>query len=96
VADAIQVRPPVPSDARALATLAGELGYPTSPEALLSRLAALHATDAAVIVATDDADLPTGWCHVELRRTLVEPLSALVLGLVIGEGIARWGSAHSC
>ena len=71
--------------------MAGELGYPTTAEELLGRLAALHPTDAAVIVATDEEDAPTGWCHVELRRTLVEPLSALILGLVIGDGYRSEG-----
>jgi GNAT superfamily N-acetyltransferase len=82
----VRVRPPLPTDATALAALAGELGYPTSAEALLGRLAALHPTDAAVMVSTDADDVPTGWCHVEMRRTLVEPMSALIVGLVIGEG----------
>lgn len=84
--NAVRLRPPMPADAPALAALAGELGYPTSEEALLGRLAALHPTDAAVIVSTDANDAPTGWCHVEMRRTLVEPMSALIVGLVIGEG----------
>ena len=84
--EGVRVRPPLPADAPALAALAGELGYPTSAEALLGRLAALHPTDAAVMVSTDADDQPTGWCHVEIRRTLVEPVSALILGLVIGEG----------
>ena len=83
---AARLRPPLPSDAAVLAGLAEELGYGTSAEALLGRLAALHPTDAAVIVATDAHDLPIGWCHVEMRRTLIEPLSALIVGLVIGEG----------
>ena len=84
--EGVRVRPPLPGDAPALAALAGELGYPTTAEALLGRLASLHPTDAAVIVSTDADDVPTGWCHVELRRTLVEPMSALIAGLVIGEG----------
>ncbi|MDQ2853268.1 MAG: GNAT family N-acetyltransferase [Chloroflexota bacterium] len=84
--DTPRLRPPIPADAPVLAELAGELGYPTSTEALLGRLAALHPTDAAVVVATDANDLPTGWCHVEMRRTLVEPKSALIVALVIGEG----------
>ena len=84
--DAVRIRPPLAADAPALAALAGELGYPTTPEAILGRLAALHPTDAAVIVSTDPDDVPTGWCHVEMRRTLVEPMSALILGLVVGEG----------
>lgn len=86
MADAVRLRPPVPADAPALAALAGELGYPTDAEELLGRLAALHPTDAAVIVSTDANDTPTGWCHVEMHRTLVEPQSALIVGLVIGDG----------
>jgi GNAT superfamily N-acetyltransferase len=86
VADRIRVRPPVPGDAPALAALAGELGYPSSAEELLGRLAAVHPTDAAVIISADAQDQPTGWCHVELHRSLVEPMSALILGLVVGEG----------
>jgi GNAT superfamily N-acetyltransferase len=86
VSEAVRVRPPLPGDAPVLAALAGELGYPTDAESLLGRLAALHPTDAAVLVSTDPDDLPTGWCHVEMRRTLVEPMSALIAGLVIGEG----------
>lgn len=107
--EGVRVRAPIPSDAPALAALAGELGYPTSPEALLGRLAALHPTDAAVLVSTDADDVPTGWCHVEMRRTLVEPMSALIVALVIGEGhrsggigavllaaAERWARARGC
>jgi GNAT superfamily N-acetyltransferase len=82
----VRLRPPLPSDAPALAALAGELGYPTSTEELLGRLAALHPTDAAVIVSTDADDQPTGWCHVEMRRSLVDPMSALIAGLIVGDG----------
>jgi GNAT superfamily N-acetyltransferase len=107
--DAVRIRPPLPADAPALAALAGELGYPTDPEALLGRLAAVHPTDAAVIVSTDAEDQATGWCHVELHRSLVEPISALILGLVVGEGhrstgigaallaaAESWARARSC
>lgn len=109
VSEGVRVRPPLPTDAPVLAALAGELGYPTPAEELLGRLAALHPTDAAVLVSTDADDVPTGWCHVEMRRTLVEPMSALIVGLVIGEGrrsegigavllasAERWARARGC
>ena len=109
MSEGVRVRPPLPADAPALAALAGELGYPTTAEELLSRLAALHPTDAAVLVSTDADDVPTGWCHVEMRRSLVEPISALIMGLVIGEGhrssgigavllasAERWARARGC
>jgi GNAT superfamily N-acetyltransferase len=108
-AQARRLRPPKPGDAAALAALAGELGYPTDAESLLGRLAALHPTDAAVIVATDAADAPIGWCHVELHRSLVSPLAGMVAGLVVGEGhrsdgagaellaaAERWARARGC
>jgi GNAT superfamily N-acetyltransferase len=104
-----RIRPPRPSDAPALAQLAGELGYPTSEETMLGRLAALDPTDAAVMVSTDADDVPTGWCQVEMHRSLVEPLSALIMGLVVGEGhrsvgtgaellaaAERWARACGC
>jgi GNAT superfamily N-acetyltransferase len=105
----VRIRPPLPSDAPALAALAGELGYPTSEEAVLGRLAALDPIDAAVMVATDAKDVPTGWCQVEMHRKLVEPESALIMGLVVGEGhrsagigadllqaAERWARARGC
>jgi GNAT superfamily N-acetyltransferase len=107
--DGVRLRPPLPSDAPALARLAGELGYPTNPEEVLGRLAAIHPTDAAVIVSTGADDQPTGWCQVELHRSLVEPMSAMILGLVVGEGhrstgigaallaaAEDWGRARGC
>jgi GNAT superfamily N-acetyltransferase len=91
----VRVRPPRPADAPALAEMAGQLGYPTDAEALLGRLAGLHPTDAAVMVAVDDQDLPIGWCHVELRRTLIEERSGMVLGLVVADGARSTGVGHA-
>jgi GNAT superfamily N-acetyltransferase len=61
------------------------------------------------LVAADGDDRPVGWIHVELRRTLVAPLSAQVMGLVVNEdarsgGIGRellrsaeaWAAARGC
>jgi GNAT superfamily N-acetyltransferase len=64
---------------------------------------------AAVLVAADAEDRPIGWIHVEVRRTLVTPLSAQVMGLVVDDavrsgGIGRelvrsaeaWAAARGC
>jgi len=64
---------------------------------------------AAVLVAADAEDRPIGWIHVEVRRTLVAPLSAQVMGLVVDDavrsgGIGRellrsaeaWAAARGC
>ncbi len=62
-----------------------------------------------MLVAIDEAGLPLAWGHVELRETLVEPLSALVVGLVVADasrsaGIGRrllvameaWAQSRGC
>ena len=94
-----------------LAELSTQLGYPTTAAELEARLAAVASNDhAAVLVATADAtDRPIGWVHVELKRTLVAPLTAQIMGLVVdaearGGGIGRelllaaeaWAARRGC
>jgi GNAT superfamily N-acetyltransferase len=83
---AIAIRPPREADIPALANLAGQLGYPTNTAEMHDRLVAVADNDhARVLVATDAADRTIGWVHVELRRTLAEPLTARIMGLVVDE-----------
>jgi len=93
-----------------LAALSGQLGYPVGTDELADRLRAVGAQDqAAVLVAADADDRPLGWIHVEMKRTLVAPLSAQVMGLVVEDaarsaGIGRellrsaeaWAAARGC
>jgi GNAT superfamily N-acetyltransferase len=81
---ALAIRPPRNDDAAALAELSGQLGYSTTAAELEGRLAVVAGNDhAAVLVATDAANRPIGWVHVELKRTLVAPLTAQIMGLVV-------------
>jgi GNAT superfamily N-acetyltransferase len=83
-ATTLSIRPPRSEDAAALAELSTQLGYPATARELEPRLAAVGGNDhAAVLVATDAADRPIGWVHVELKRTLVAPLTAQIGGLVV-------------
>ena len=93
-----------------MAALAEQLGYPVGTDELAERLAAVAANDhAQVMVAADADDRPIGWIHVEVKRTLVAPLSAQVMGLVVDDaarsgGIGRellrsaetWAAARGC
>lgn len=75
-----------------MATLSGQLGYPIGTDELAERLRAVGANDqAAVLVAADADDQPLGWIHVEVRRTLVAPLSAQVMGLVVDDAVRSGG-----
>jgi GNAT superfamily N-acetyltransferase len=75
-----------------MADQAGQLGYPVEPDELRRRLAAVTANDdAAVLVATDSQDRAIGWLHVELKRTLVAPLTAQIMALVVDERVRGGG-----
>jgi GNAT superfamily N-acetyltransferase len=104
------IRPPRADDAAVMADLAEQLGYPVSAVELGERLDDLRdGEDAAVMVATDLDDRPLGWVHVEIKRTLLAPLSAQIMGLVVDAsarnvGVGRdllsaaeaWAAARGC
>jgi GNAT superfamily N-acetyltransferase len=110
MATVLAIRPPRSQDAAALAELSGQLGYPVTADELTGRLAAVTGNDhAAVLVASDATDRAIGWVHVELKRTLVAPLTAQIMGLVVdtgvrGGGVGRellkaaeaWAAEHGC
>ena len=76
------------ADAGDVARLCGQLGYPTTAEAVAARF--LHIArrrDQAVLVA-ESGGRPIGWVHVGLHRTLESDPMAEILGLVI-DGSAR-------
>lgn len=92
MATTLVIRAPHDDDAPVLADLATQLGYPVAADELRERLAVVAANDhAAVFVAGDPTDRPIGWIHVELKRTLVAPLTAQVMGLVVDEGARNSG-----
>lgn len=84
------VRPARTEDAPALAGLAGQLGYPTSTEEVTARLPEVAANPEALILVAGDGGEVQGWIHVELKRSLLAPLAAQVMGLVVDE---RWRNA---
>ena len=110
MAVAVAVRSPRDRDVDAMADQAGQLGYPVEPAELRRRLAAVTARDdAVVLVATDPHDRAIGWLHVELKRTLVAPLTAQIMALIVDErarggGVGRelvaaadaWAAKRGC
>jgi GNAT superfamily N-acetyltransferase len=79
------LRPMRVEDAQAVATLATQLGYPSTEAQLAERIPrVLGLCDAAAMVA-EDAGAVIAWIHVELRRTLVADLEAQVMALVVDE-----------
>ena len=70
IPEELDVRPARPGDAEALSRLLGELGYPTPPEAVPERLAALSSDDDAVFVAADQRGEVLGLVALHRQRAL--------------------------
>jgi GNAT superfamily N-acetyltransferase len=80
------------SDAARVAELAGQLGYPSTPEQARIRLAALLAdADHAVFVAELPETPVAGWVHVFLYHVLEADLRAEIGGLVVDAACRRRG-----
>src|SRR4051794_17375108 len=90
----MHIREASAADARALADLATQLGYPSTPEQSAARLATLGGPDHAILVAEDENRRVVGWIHVLARRHLETDPFAEIGGLVVdeacrGRGIGR-------
>jgi GNAT superfamily N-acetyltransferase len=88
----IRIRPALPTDAAEIARLAAELGYPASPEEMMTRLSALLLRPEHFIgVATlDDAHL-LGWIAAEHRLPLEYGERVELVGLVVDSAARRGG-----
>jgi GNAT superfamily N-acetyltransferase len=89
---AIAIRPPQPADARAIAGLLGELGYPTTPEQWARRLERLDREPATWLFVAEVAGDVAGLAALRVL-TLVErdePVGRLI-ALVVGERFRRAG-----
>lgn len=81
------VRPMEERDARSVARLSGELGYPADARDIVRRLGGLAGRpDMALLVAVDPAGAILGWIHVSEDSTLTDGPIAEIRGLVVEEG----------
>ena len=86
----MQLRPATISDAPAIASLAGELGYPCDTDAMRVRLdGLLRSEDDAVIVVVSGVAV-VGWAHVAAVRPVVDAYAEL-RGLVVAQSLRSRG-----
>jgi GNAT superfamily N-acetyltransferase len=89
------VRRATPADARRLAALSGELGYPASPEDIRRRVAELaERADALILVAELAPGDVIGWIHGSEQLLLESGRRCELVGLVVdprarGRGVGR-------
>jgi len=103
------IRQAIAHDANAIANLSHQLGYPTTANAVLHRLAQMHSANNVVYVAEIPHIGVVGWIHAHLCLLLQTNLHAEIGGLVVDEnyresGIGRqlllqieqWASQQGC
>ena len=80
------VRRARPTDAKSLADLSGQLGYPATPAQLKERLRRIvPASQHAVFVAESPQAGVIGWLHVSVTHLLESDTRAEVNGLVVAD-----------
>lgn len=78
------------SDAKEIARLAGELGYPVAPPAMAARLAELSGDRRQCVYVVGEAGHLAGWIAAERRLSLEIGERVEITGLVV-DGAARRG-----
>ena len=82
-------------DAERIATLSGQLGYPTTTKQMTARLKrALRAQNGACFVAETREDGVIGWVHVSVTPLLEVDRRAEVNGLVVDEKVRSQGAGR--
>lgn len=79
----MQIRTAGEADAEALAVLSGELGYPSTPEQVLSRLCLLRDPERTLLLAQAHGAV-AGFIDVHVQRVVESEPYAEVGGLVVG------------
>ena len=83
----LKIRRAKSADARRIAELAGELGYPATAAQIRERLRGIRpASQHAVLVAESRNGGVIGWLHVSREPLLEVEIRAEVNGLVVAEG----------
>jgi GNAT superfamily N-acetyltransferase len=91
---AVSIREMRAQDIPSVAALCDQLGYPTSPEALLGRFAALNGRRGEQLLVAVDDERICGWIHVRRVDSLESDAHAEIWGLVVddrdrSQGIGR-------
>jgi len=79
----INIRPATPGDAPAVADLATQLGYPTTPEQAEARLRDLATRPENAVLAAEADGAVVGWIHVAGSHGIEADPFAVILALVV-------------
>jgi GNAT superfamily N-acetyltransferase len=88
----LKIRRARASDVARLASLADELGYPTTVAEMKTRFRRVKPAALNAIFVADDGGEVVGWIHVSVSFLLEVPLRAEINGLVVGESTRSRGT----
>jgi len=92
----VKIRRAKPLDARRIAVLSGQLGYPTTTKQMAARLKrALREKNSACFVAETREGGVIGWVHISVTPLLEVERRAEVNGLVVNENLRSRGAGGS-
>jgi GNAT superfamily N-acetyltransferase len=93
MSETLRIRQMAAMDATAVATLAGELGYPNEVEAIRARIRAIGESD-LLLVAVDAGDKAIGFIQAHRICIIEVGFRAEILGLVVSSVARRSGIAR--
>jgi len=93
-AEQIKIRPARAGDAKRLAELSGELGYPATEKEIHGRLARLRPKSLHAVFVAETVAGVVGWIHVSRNYLLETPLRAEVNGLVVSSTARSQGAGR--
>ena len=82
----IHIRAATPADAGSLASLSGQLGYPTEANAIARRLRDIEEHRTGTVLAAQVDGAVAGWAEVSAQFHLVHDARVELAGLVVDEG----------
>jgi PhnO protein len=92
-APALKVRRARASDARRIAQLSGELGYPATAAAITKRMRKVNAASHSALLVAESAGVGVlGWAHVGVEHILEVGTRAELYGLIVAEGQRSLGA----
>lgn len=89
------VRPARSADAKFLADLATQLGYPTTEPEILSRLEQLQGRDQHAVLVAEQGDQVVGWIHIFGAYRLESGAFAEIGGLVVDRAFRASGAGRA-
>jgi GNAT superfamily N-acetyltransferase len=91
----IEIRPAEEGDIAALARLAGQLGYPSTPEEMRDRFSKIAvAPDHATFVAVAPGEAVIGWIQLSEARSIESEPRADITGLVVDAEFRSGGAGR--